>query len=152
MNPQKFLYRLMAALLSTTALDFLWLGVFMGGFYRSELGGIVLTDPDGGFAPRLLPTVVVYILIPLGIALFTRPAQASAGLHPKLIPSAIKGAVFGLVLYGTYDMTNWSLLKAWTPTIALIDTAWGMALCSIGAVSASYAESKVQLAGPTHSG
>jgi uncharacterized membrane protein len=152
MTPKKFLFRLLAALVSTTLLDFLWLGQLMGGFYRTELGPIVLTDPDGGFAPRLFPTIIVYLLIPLGIALFTRPAQAAAGLNPRLIPSAIKGAVFGLVLYGTYDMTNWSLLKAWTPTIALVDTAWGMALCSIGAVSASFAESKAHLAGASHSG
>jgi uncharacterized membrane protein len=152
MTPKKFLFRFLAALLSTTLLDFIWLGNLMGGFYRTELGGIVLTNADGGFDPRVIPTLLVYVLIPLGIALFTRPAQASAGLHPKLIPSAIKGAVFGLVLYGTYDMTNWSLLKAWTPTLSLIDTAWGMALCSAGSVAASFAESHAHSHSASHSG
>jgi uncharacterized membrane protein len=144
MTPRKFAARLLGSLVSTLLLDGLWLGLLMGGFYRSELGALILTDPEGGFAPRLLPTVIVYLLIPLGITLFTRPAHAAATLHPTLPSSAIKGAVFGLVLYGTYDMTNWSLLAGWTPTLAILDTFWGVVLCAAGATAASLAEQKVR--------
>lgn len=140
MTPKKFLARFFAALIATLVLDGLWLGWLMGGYYREKLGPIVLTDSDGGFAPRLLPTLLVYILIPLGIALFARPAHAAATLRPLLPASLVKGAVFGLILYGTYDMTNWSLLAAWTPDIALVDTLWGVTLCGLASVAASFSE------------
>jgi len=140
MTSKKFLARFFGALVATLILDGLWLGLLMGGYYREQLGPIVLTDSDGGFAPRLLPTLIVYILIPLGIALFTRPAHAAAALKPLLPASLLKGAVFGLILYGTYDMTNWSLLSAWTPEIALLDTLWGVILCGLASVASSFSE------------
>jgi uncharacterized membrane protein len=140
MTTRRFAARILGAMASILLLDGLWLGLLMGGYYREQLGSVVLTDPEGGFAPRPLPTLLVYILIPLGIALFTRPAQASAGLRPSLPASLIKGAVFGLVLYGTYDMTNWSLLSAWTPEIAILDTLWGVLLCGLASVASSFAE------------
>jgi uncharacterized membrane protein len=140
MTVQRFIARFLGALLATLVLDGLWLGLLMGSFYRSELGDLVLIDEQGGFAPRLLPTVIVYLLIPLGITLFTRPAHTISALTPPMIPSAIKGAVFGLVLYGTYDMTNWSLLAGWNATIAWIDTGWGVFLCAVASACASRAE------------
>jgi uncharacterized membrane protein len=35
---------------------------------------------------------------------------------------------FGLVAYGTYDLTNLSTLKDWPPVITVVDMAWGTVL------------------------
>ncbi len=36
-------------------------------FYKSALGDLARTKPDGSFAPLLLPALLVYLLIPLGM-------------------------------------------------------------------------------------
>jgi len=33
--------------------------------------------------------------------------------------------LFGLVMYGVYDPTNYALLKKWNPYLAAMDTLWG---------------------------
>lgn len=33
--------------------------------------------------------------------------------------------LFGLVMYGVYDTTNYALLKKWNPYLAAMDTLWG---------------------------
>jgi len=33
--------------------------------------------------------------------------------------------VFGLVMYGVYDATNYALLKKWDPYLAIMDSIWG---------------------------
>jgi uncharacterized membrane protein len=142
MNPRVFIFRFFAAMVAILLMDGLWLGLAMGGFYRERLGSLVLQDRSGGFDPRPLPTLLVYLLIPLGIALFTRPAGG-----PKPVPSLIRGALFGLVLYGTYDMTNWSLLAGWDGTIALVDTAWGIVLCGTASIVASLSETSLSRRG-----
>jgi uncharacterized membrane protein len=40
------------------------------------------------------------------------------------------GALYGLVVYGTYDLTNYSLVKDWPLTITLVDMAWGTFACA----------------------
>ena len=44
--------------------------------------------------------------------------------------AVISGAVFGLVAYATYDLTNLAVMKGFTLKIALIDMVWGMVLTS----------------------
>jgi uncharacterized membrane protein len=140
MTRKRFLARFLGAWLATLMLDGLWLGFLMGGFYRAELGDLVLTSAEGGFSPNWLPTLLVYLLIPLGITLFARPAHAAATLFPSLPASLIKGGVFGLILYGTYDMTNWSLIAGWSPLVSIVDTLWGVTLCGLASVFSSLAE------------
>ena len=44
------------------------------------------------------------------------------------------GALFGLVTYSAYDLTNLATLKNWPLEIALIDIVWGIFL----SISVSY--------------
>jgi len=39
--------------------------------------------------------------------------------------AAAYGALFGLVVYGVYDFTNYSTLRQWPLVLALADVAWG---------------------------
>lgn len=42
----------------------------------------------------------------------------------------LQGALLGLLLYGTVDLTNCALLRGWSWTVALIDMAWGTTACA----------------------
>ena len=47
---------------------------------------------------------------------------------PGALLTLAAGAVFGLVAYATYDLTNLAVMKGFTLKIALIDMVWGMVL------------------------
>ena len=99
-------------------LDGIWLGVVMKNFYRDQLAPIVRLA-DGGIAPNWPAAFVVYILLGTGIALFVLPRASTASL------AAAYGALFGLVVYGVYDFTNYSTLRQWPFVVTLADLAWG---------------------------
>ena len=99
-------------------LDGVWLGVVMKTFYRDQLAPIVRLA-NGSIAPNWPAAFVVYVLLGTGIALFVIPRAATASL------AAVYGALFGLVVYGVYDFTNYSTLRQWPFVLALADVAWG---------------------------
>ena len=106
-------------------LDGVWLGLLMKNFYREQLAPIVRLA-DGGIAPNWPAAFVVYVLLGTGIALFVIPSTSTVP------PAAGYGALFGLVVYGVYDFTNYSTLRQWPFALTLADTAWG-ALASAAA-------------------
>jgi len=106
-------------------LDAIWLGLLMKNFYRGQLAPIVRLA-DGGIAPNWPAAFVVYVLLGAGIALFVVPRASTVS------SAAGFGALFGLVVYGVYDFTNYSTLRQWPFALTLVDVAWG-ALASAAA-------------------
>ena len=99
-------------------LDGVWLGLLMKTFYRDQLAPIVRLA-NGAIAPNWPAAVVVYALLGTGIAVFVIPRAAT-------VPhAATYGALFGLVVYGVYDFTNYSTLRQWPFVLTLADVAWG---------------------------
>ena len=99
-------------------LDGVWLGLLMKTFYRDQLAPIVRLA-NGGIAPNWPAALVVYALLGTGVALFVIPRAPTVPL------AAAYGAVFGLVVYGVYDFTNYSTLRQWPLVLACADLAWG---------------------------
>lgn len=99
-------------------LDGVWLGVLMKNFYRGQLAPIARLA-EGGMAPNWPAAFVVYALLGTGIALFVIPRAPTVSL------AAAYGALFGLVVYGVYDFTNYSTLRQWPFVLTLADAAWG---------------------------
>lgn len=109
-------------------LDGVWLGVLMKRFYRDQLAPIVRLA-DGGIAPNWPAAFVVYVLLGTGIALFVIPRATSTSL------AAAYGALFGLVVYGVYDFTNYSTLRQWPFVLTLADVGWGAMASAAAAVA-----------------
>jgi len=99
-------------------LDGIWLGLLMKNFYREQLAPIARLA-DGGMAPNWPAAFVVYVLLGTGIALFVMPRATT------ISSAAGYGALFGLVVYGVYDFTNYSTLRQWPFALTLVDVAWG---------------------------
>ncbi len=106
-------------------LDLLWLGVVMKDFYNHELGDLARRQ-GAALTPRWGAAALVYFLIPAGLVLFVQPLVAG---QASLWPAFAWGAVFGLVLYGVYDLTNLAVLASWTVRMTFADLAWGAVLC-----------------------
>jgi uncharacterized membrane protein len=111
------------------AADMLWLGLLMTGAYQGWIGPLMREQP------LLLPAAVFYLLYPVGLVVFAvRP-----GLEKQdWIHCAALGAFFGLLAYGTYDLSNLATLKGWPWQLTLVDMLWGAAL-SCGSALAGYA-------------
>jgi len=46
------------------------------------------------------------------------------------------GALFGLVTYATYDLTNLATLEGWPITLVIVDILWGISLSvSVSAIT-----------------
>jgi len=66
-------------------------------------------------------------MLGIGVAVFAVERSGTAAA------AAARAALLGLVVYGVYDFTNYSTLRDWPLTLALVDTAWGAvasALCA----------------------
>ena len=57
----------------------------------------------------------------------------SVQLPKSLKEAAVYGMLVGLVSYGVFNGTNYSINKNWTLSIAIFDTLWGMFVCSAAA-------------------
>ncbi len=110
-----------------TVLDGIWLGLLMKNFYRAQLAPIARLA-DGGIAPNWPAAFVVYILLGAGIALFVIPRALTVS------SAAAFGALFGLVVYGVYDFTNYATLRQWPFVLTLVDVAWGAMASALAAM------------------
>lgn len=97
-------------------LDMLWLLVIARGFYMQELGALMKPQLD------LLAAGMFYLLYLAGIMVFVILPGAESGQIGKAMAM---GFFFGLVAYGTYDLTNWAVIQGFGPRLALVDMAWG---------------------------
>lgn len=102
-------------------IDMVWLMWLGRGFYVDEIGGLLLEQPN------LIAAFAFYALYIAGLVYLVIAPAAEAD---SVMKAVISGAVFGLVAYATYDLTNLAVMKGFTLKIALIDMVWGMVLTS----------------------
>jgi uncharacterized membrane protein len=114
-------------------IDYIWLGKLMGPFYVRELGPLA-RSAGNGFAPVVWAAVLVYLLIPLGIVIFVLPMLPAEGF---VLPALGYGLLYGLILYGVFDMTNYSLLANYSLKMAVVDICWGGFLNSTATLCAA---------------
>jgi len=113
----------LVALVSFGLLDSVWLGLIMSTFYKTQLS--LLARMSGNkLAPLWGPAMVVYVLLAVGIVAFVIPRNGADA-------SMARGALFGLVVYGVYDLTNLSTLRGWPIVLTAVDIAWGAAASAI---------------------
>lgn len=121
MSISLFLKLYAVALTSFMVLDLLWLGVVARSFYRSQLGHLMRADVNWAAA------VGFYLVFVVGIVLLVVwPAIERASLGQALL----LGALFGLVTYAAYDLTNLATLEGFPVQMVVVDLLWGTALCS----------------------
>jgi uncharacterized membrane protein len=108
-------------------IDLTWLGVLMAKFYKAELGPLARRSGEA-MAPVWWAAFLVYILIPLGIVLFVVPRVSPENLAASALGW---GFLYGFILYGVYDLTNYSLIDRWPWRMTLVDIAWGGFICAV---------------------
>lgn len=107
----------LATLVTISILDFVWLGFVAKDFYRGQVGALLLPQPRWAAAGLFY---VMYAVATLGFVV--APAH-DAGTWARAL---VQGALFGLVCYATYDLSNLATLKGWTVPMTAADIGWGM--------------------------
>jgi len=108
------------------AIDLTWLGVLMAKFYKAELGSLARRSGEA-MAPVWWAAFLVYVLIPLGVIVFVLPRVSPDNSSAAALGW---GFLYGVILYGVYDLTNYSLIERWPWRMTLVDMAWGGFICS----------------------
>jgi uncharacterized membrane protein len=133
-KPLRRATRTVLAMLATLAtfliLDAIWLGFIARQLYLDAIGHLMAAEP------YLPAAILFYLLFPLFLAWF---AFVEAPDRENAWGVAARGALFGLVTYGTYELTNWATLRDWPAMIVMVDLGWGTILCAVAATAASVA-------------
>lgn len=110
-----------ATLVALAVIDSIWL-FSTAAFYKTKLAHL--------FASQIsyAPAVVFYLLYVFGLMYFViGPALQN---HSSLGKVLLAGAIFGIVAYATYDLTNQATMKEWPMLITFLDIVWGAILTS----------------------
>ena len=102
-------------------IDMIWIGFLAKDFYRAQIGALL--KPDVNWAAA----IIFYLIFIAGLVVFViSPAmEKGSWMHALLF-----GALFGLVCYATYDLTNLALAKDWPLLVTIVDLAWGAILAA----------------------
>jgi len=111
------------------AIDMIWLVLVARKFYQRQIGFLMKSDINWYAAG------VFYLLFIAGLVTFviTPAIEKHSPVH-----ALVFGALFGLVTYSTYDLTNLATLKDWPLTVTIADLAWGMILSALVSVIVYY--------------
>jgi uncharacterized membrane protein len=94
-------------------IDYVYLYLFKGYFSNQ-----VKNVQGSPLTMNYLATAICYIFLILGLNYFI--------IKPRR--SVRDAFLLGLVIYGVYETTNWSLFKNWSIFTVILDTLWGGAL------------------------
>ncbi|MGB4800920.1 MAG: DUF2177 family protein [Candidatus Saccharimonadales bacterium] len=103
-------------------LDFIWLGAVARGFYRSQIGRLLLEKPN------MTAALLFYCIYVAGIVIFVISPALEKGSFTFALT---RGALFGFFAYATYDLTNLATLKGFTVKVVVVDLLWGAFLTAV---------------------
>ena len=116
-----FIKLFLIALPVFVVLDMVWLVLVAKKFYQDQIG--FLMKPDINW----FAAIIFYLLFISGLIIFViSPAvEKHSWVHALLF-----GALFGLITYATYDLTNLATLKDWPLLVTVVDLIWGTVLAA----------------------
>ena len=100
-------------------IDIIWLSFAVKSFYRPNIGHLLLDKPV------MWAAAMFYIIYVFGIGVVI--IEPSINLD-NTFSFLVKAFVFGLVAYGTYNLTNMATIKGWSPSVVFVDMLWGGSL------------------------
>jgi uncharacterized membrane protein len=102
-------------------IDMAWLVLVAKKFYQDQIG--FLMKPDINW----IAAIIFYLLFITGLVIYViLPAvEKHSWVHAILF-----GALFGLITYATYDLTNLATLKDWPILVTVVDLIWGTVLAA----------------------
>lgn len=106
----------LSTLAAFLVMDAIWLGLVARSFYKKHLGYIMAPSPNW------VAAFIFYLLFIAGVLVFVvLPGLKENSLKITLLWAAL----FGLVTFATYDLTNQAVVKDWPLIVTVVDMTWG---------------------------
>lgn len=115
-----------ATLLVFLVIDLAWLFLFGIELFKAQAGQLLRSEPN------LVAVAAFYVIYAAGITMLAVQPAVQAN---SMATAAFKGAVLGLVAYGTFDLTNMAIIAGWTWAMTIVDMAWGTAATAAASVA-----------------
>ena len=97
-------------------IDVFWIYFVATPMYKQEVSSLMEL--------KIPPALLFYVIFLLGLIFFViNPNQGNTLLNVFLV-----GAFFGLVTYGTYDLTVYASMNIFSLKLVVADILWGMFL------------------------
>ena len=109
----------LVALLIFLVIDMVWLGLIAKNFYRQHISHLMKASVNW------LAAGIFYPLFIIGLVLFVISPAIKNNSYWQAI---VFGALFGMIAYAAYDLTNLATLKGWPVLMTIIDISWGAVL------------------------
>lgn len=103
------------------AIDMFWLGVVSKNFYRAQIGALMTPNVNW------IAAILFYLIFIVGLVVFVIEPAVVQGHWSRAV---VLGALFGLVCYATYDLTNFAIAKDWPLLVTIVDLVWGAVLAA----------------------
>lgn len=119
------LFPYFSTLVTLAVLDSVWLLIIAYSFYKNQLIHI-LAPAETAWA-----VIILYPLYAFGVTYF---AVLPALKERSTKRAIVLGALFGLAVYGYYNLTNQAMLMDWPPLYTLVDMVWGVCITVVASV------------------
>ena len=110
------LYSTVFAALIFLIIDVIWLFFAVKSFYRPNIGDLLLDKPV------MWAAAMFYIIYIFGLGVVIIEPSLNFEDTFKFL---FKAFMFGLVSYGTYNLTNMATIKGWSSSVVFVDMFWG---------------------------
>jgi uncharacterized membrane protein len=121
-----------SALIVMGILDGAWISFALSKVYKPGIGHLM------GDKPVASAAVAFYLLYAAGLTYLVTLPSLQNGVGFALS----RGAVLGLIAYGTYDLTSLAIMRGWPASVTIIDMVWGTILTGVTAAAATWITGK----------
>lgn len=132
----KYIYLYLLTFIIFLAIDFVWLNFIAKNMYSQKIGHLLAENPN------LIPALIFYLIFIVGVIVF---AVLPGYSNESITKAILLGALFGLLTYSTYDLTNLATLRNWPISVTIIDIIWGTGISTVTSVAGYYIASWLKI-------
>ena len=119
------------ALVFFCIIDVFWIYFVATPMYKQEVASLMQL--------KITPAILFYIIFLLGLIFFViNPNQGNTLVNVFMV-----GAFYGLVTYGTYDLTVYATMNIFSLKLVVADILWGMLLSGLVATLTVFTTAKL---------
>ena len=117
-------------------IDIIWLSFSVKSFYGPRIGHLFADKPV------IWAAAMFYIIYVFGLGVVIIEPSINFDDTYKFL---FKAFMFGLVAYGTYNLTNMATVKGWSSSVVFVDMIWGGSLTALSSYYGIFLAKKLLL-------
>tara|TARA_Y100001970_G_C14140047_1_gene806550 strand:- start:213 stop:617 length:405 start_codon:yes stop_codon:yes gene_type:complete len=115
-------------------IDIIWLSFAVKSFYRPNLANLLVDQPV------MWAAILFYLVYVFGLTVVIINPSLVSDLNLNFL---FKAFMFGLVAYGTYNLTNMATIKGWSEKVVFVDMIWGGCLTALSSYMGIFIAKKI---------